>query len=231
MKILSPDAQSEFDLLQNEYIVNQKQVKSQLAIFARQRNLACVFGILCLFISIGILIGAMVIAHEAKKIDKVVFKEDGTGGLTYLGNVNNSIALDPKRFINSQLDEYITALYSVPPEHELRQYYTNKVISMTDVNYYSQQIKAIFQDAYVKHSSDTITIKISSIGEVAKGVWEIDWTQFNNNNKSGDYKTNVTFNQVTELNNDNLNDAQMMQLNPLNIAITNVNTFQRVVSQ
>lgn len=226
MKKLNEDVKNEFELLQNEYIVNQKQVKGQLAIFARQRNYGIIFGISCLVLSIGIVFKSLSIAGEAKKIDKVVFKEDGTGGLTYIGMVNNTMQVNLKKYINNQLQEYVTALYSVPTDRDLRQHYVSKVQLMTNVNYYPI-IQAIFKEEYTKNVSDVITIKINAIGEVSKGVWEIDWTQYKNSNNSGSWKSLITFNQVQDAN----DDVQIMQFNPLSIAVTNVNTSPRLISE
>lgn len=226
MKKLNDEMKKEFDLIQNEYFVNQNQIRSQIEVFIRQRNLAIIFSILCLFISTGIVTKSLFIAGEAKKIDKVVFKEDGSGGITYLGVVNNGIQINFKKYILNQLSEYVTALNTVPKTDDMKQYNVYKVQYMTEVKYYPM-LQSYLRDLYTKNVNNEVSIKITSVGEVTKGVWELDWTQYINGTVSGNWKTMITFKQLD--NNDD--NTLIMQYNPLDIAVTNVENSQRLIAQ
>ena len=78
MKKLKPDEMNELEQINNTYIINQGQVKSQIGMYIRQRNLAIAIAIaICVLSFVGFIM-AMKISGEAKRVDKVVYRENGS---------------------------------------------------------------------------------------------------------------------------------------------------------
>ena len=213
---------SEFDLLQNEYIVNQGQVKSLIGKYIKQRNFAFIVMFVVIIASIGITMIALQVAGEAKKVDKVVFKEDGTGGLTYLGLPDSKLKVGNQLYISNQMVEYVTALYSIPTDRNQRQYNILKVQWMTNVQYFNQYPQPLLIEAYNKHGAQLIIASSTLSGENTTGVWEVDWTKTVDGAKVGDFRTLITFKQT-----DNINGSPAYLYNPLGIVVTGIATQQR----
>ena len=214
---------SETKLLQDEYIINHQHFKRQLITYIKQRNYAIMFAIFCVVLSFAIVYKSLIIANEGKKIEKIVFKEDGTGGLTYMGIVNNGIQINTKKYIANQLQEYVVAMNSVPISHDMREYNISKVQFMTDVIYWNSLQKNI-KDNYLANNGKLVSIKITTVAEISKNIWAIDWTQYVDDANTGSFKSIITFNQVINKNNDTL----AMAYNPLDLAITHIENNSRV---
>lgn len=214
--------QSEFDLLQNEYIVNQGQVKSLIGKYIKQRNFAFIVMLVVIIASGIIVYSSLQIAGEAKKVDKVVFKEDGSGGLTYLGLSNAKLEVDKKMYISNQIVEYVSALYSIPSDKDKREFNVTKVQWMTDIQYFAKYPQPLLIEAYTKNGTQLIVVATSLSGEVSNGVWEVDWTKTIDGVKIGDFRTLITYKQTNKL-----SGSQAYLYNPLGIIVTSIDTQQR----
>ena len=214
--------QSEFELLQNEYIVNQGQVKSLIGKYIKQRNFAFIVMLVVIIVSGIIVYSSLQIAGEAKKVDKVVFKEDGSGGLTYLGLSNSKLEIDKKMYISNQIVEYVAALYSIPSDKDKREFNVAKVQWMTDIQYFAKYPQPLLIEAYTKNGTQLIVVATSLSGEVSKDVWEVDWTKTIDGVKIGNFRTLITYKQT-----DKLSGSQAYLYNPLGIIVTSIDTQQR----
>jgi type IV secretory pathway component VirB8 len=217
MKKLSDKEQKEFDLLQNEFLVNQEYVKNQIRSVQKQRNFALFFAAFVMLLSMVVVIISVNAASEAKHVDKVVFKEDGSGGLTYIGMATSKLDVKQTNYIRNQLLEYVNALYSIPTDQNQRQYNAYKVQFMTSVDYYSKYPQIVLKDNYINHGTELV-------GQVSPGVWEVDWSKFVNQAKVHDYKTMITFKQ-TDI---STGGTEIDRFNPLGIVVTNIDTQERV---
>lgn len=214
----------EFDLIQNEYYLNQKQIKSQISMYLQQRNMAMIFAITCILISIALCFYGMTIAHEAKKVEKIVFKEDGTGGLTIVGFANSNNNFNEKKYIPSQLVDYINALYSIPIDIQQRKYNISKVQLMTENNYFHHNLKMFLVNNYKENGTQSVSVRVNLISEIGSNIWQVDWQKLINNQPEAYYKTTIS---ISINNIDNINSLVLLY-NPLGILINNVNTVSRV---
>lgn len=221
MKKLDKQVINEIDLVNNEYYITQNQVRSQFQILIKQRNMAIYFAIFIMILSFVICFKALLISQEAKKVDKIVFKEDGIGGITYVGIVNNTLKVNENKYLANQLVEYLYALYSVPLDDDTKKRNVAKVQMMTDVNYYNN-IKQIMKDLYIK--GENVSVKLSLVTKISNNLYSIDWDKFINNVNVGSYKTLIAFKQIQVQD----ETQQILQYNPLDIIITNIQTDQRI---
>lgn len=219
------EEQKQFDLLQNEFIVNQRQVKTQIQKYKVISIIAVICTFLFMILSVIIVYEAIQITGAAKKVDKLVFKEDGSGGLTFMGMASNQLDIKNTHYIDAQMIEYVKALYSIPTDKDARQYNAYKVQYMTTTDYYAKYPQTILAENYTKNSENLVTVKVTTVGQV-HGVWEVDWIKSKNNESGVIYKSLITFKQV-----DTGNNVEINYYNPLGIAITNIETIARIAHE
>lgn len=212
----------DFDLLQDEYMINQAQVKTIIGRYINQRNFAIGFAVISLIIASVLMFYSLQIAKQTKVVDKIVFKEDGSGGLTMIGAVNDHLQVKSKVYIGNQLSEYLVGMYSIPTDLNQKKYNVAKVKMMTSADYFSNTLQTKLHDMYKTSGNQVVEVYPNTISEIYKNVWQITWTKLVNNTKVGDFQTNITFVQT-----DIGDSTELIKLNPLGILVTNVSTQER----
>ena len=225
MKKFNFDKMSEREIIENEYIINQGQVRSREGTILRQRNFFAVGFLIEAVAIVGLAFLATTIADEKKQVDKLVYKEDGSGGLTYVGMVNDKLKIESSIYAANQLMEYLTALYSIPQDNTTRQMNVARAQLMTASDYWVQYPQPYLRDNYANKGGDIVTVNVTAVSHPAPNQYVYDWTKYINSKPVDDEKTTITYVQVED---GSSIDILRQRYNPLNIAVTNVETIQRV---
>lgn len=213
---------SEFDLVKNTYFANQEHYQSLVGSYIVARNYWRLIAIIALTIALIAVGGVIYFGTKSKETKTVVFKEDGMGGLTFVGIPNTPLKINSKALIANKLTEYVTALYSVPLDKSQKQYNISLLVSMTGENYFNSKVVPIIKDNYLKYASKSVSVHIETVALNSQNVWEIEFSQNSDNKELGVYKTFLTFKQ-----NLNLDSVELMKNNPLGIYITNIENVDR----
>lgn len=226
MKKLTNEERQEFDLLESNYYVPRSQVLREHENIKKQRNWCLIFAGLVLASSSINTYFALETSREAKKIQTIVYKDDGKGSLTILKAIQSDANIEvgqaeKNSYIRNQLREYVAALYSVPNDKDMRQENVYKVMNMTNKTYYEQIPKKIFQGSFAQDAnSGVISIVVKTpvpVGENGK-VWQVDWTKKQNGEEIGKFKSWITFKQIK------IDNVVVGSYNPLGLVITNIDT-------
>lgn len=223
MKELTNQARKEFDLLESNYLVTREQVKREHADYKKQRNI--MFGVLAIVMLLSCFntYFALETSREAKRIQTVVYQDDGSGGITVMRSLQASanLKIDKEKltsYTRNQLSEYLRALYSVPNSKEMRQENVYKVLYMTQKLYYDQVPRQVFKGSFNPDAKGVTTIEIRTASLVNSNVWQLNWTKKLNGDEIGKFKTWVTFKQ------EDIENLVIANYNPLGIVVTNIDT-------
>lgn len=223
MKKLTNEERREFDLLESDCFVPISQVKKENARWKKIAIVSVAFAAISIAASlVTAAIGADA-AKQAKRVDVVVFRDDGNGGITVIRSLQSDTKLRVDKdiienYTKNQLGEYVQALYSAPNSKEMKQENAYKVFYMTQKNYYDVVPRKIFQSNFAPDSTSIITVKVDNGTRISPDVWQIDWTKKLNGDEIGKFKTWITYKQ------EKITDVVVGGYNPLGIVVTNIDT-------
>lgn len=221
MKKLDLVGQDEFDVLQDDYYIPKQMIEREHNKFKKQRDIMFITMCTTIAVSFGLCFYALQTSRESKTIKTVAFATDGKGGLLALKNISDPHEIDPQKYMRSQMQSYVIALYSIPYSKEMRQENANRVIASTQQNYYQNVEKHIFQTNYTDDAQIT-DVKVTSLAEVNKNVWQVNWDKKVDGNVIGKYKTWITYRIEA------LDDVEIASYNPSGMVVTNVETQEDI---
>lgn len=152
----------------------------------------------------------------------VVYKEDPTGGLTYVGVANQQLPLKTN-YIRSQLSDYITALRSVPNDEDTKNLYVNKIRAMTSKQVFIDTVAPILIPRYElnQKTNQSIAISLKTIVAISDHTYQIEWTE--NTTPITRYRAILSFEQLKQIQDPavGMNDPLGISINELNISPVN----------
>ncbi len=223
MKKLTNEEKRELDILESDYYVPKSQILKEHANWKKITLITIGVSIVIVFASLLLAFLGLDGAMQSKRVDVVVFRDDGKGGVTVVRSLQGDAKLNVdkdivEQYIKNQLGEYVKSLYSVPNSKEMRQENVYKVLYMTQKNYYDIVPRPIFKSGFAQDQTSIINVHIDNGTRISPDVWQIDWTKQLNSDEIGKFKTWITYKQ------EKINDTTVGSYNPLGIVVTNIDT-------
>lgn len=203
--------------LENPYFTNRKGFMDRLD--AERANTAS-WKFIAWFSNVITVIAVLgcIYAANLPNVVPFIFKEDGSGGLTAMGIVNQEMHVN-QQMVANQIASFIIGLREVPTSVEIKKRYVTRVQMMSTQALFHNVLAKMLKDSYMNAGNNEVLITIKSIIPLSKNTWELSWVENNtNNNNLGEYKATISIELSKEFKN-----SSSLIYNPIGLVVTDIN--------